>query len=233
MRRPGTLRQQVMALPRARIVLYLGLLASYLVVFTVIVRHVFPLWEGRTLSWEEAALFVVETITTVGYGDLLPFRSGYTILLAILMIASGVFLIFMLIPLLLAPAISERLRADPPDALPSPLKGHVVIVGPGEMIRSLIESLIIADLPIVIVEEQKERAKNFMERFGKEAWVVRGDYTSASTWRNACIQDADTVVVCEREGVAASIILGIRSMTRARVIAVGDADALRRFITMV
>lgn len=230
MRRPGTLRQQVMALPRARIVLYLGLLASYLVVFTVIVRHVFPLWEGRTLSWEEAALFVVETITTVGYGDLLPFRSGYTILLAIRMIASGVFLIFMLIPLLLAPAISERLRADPPDALPSPLKGHVVIVGPGEMIRSLIESLIIADLPIVIVEEQKERAKNFMERFGKEAWVVRGDYTSASTWRNACIQDADTVVVCEREGVAASIILGIRSMTRARVIAVVDNPAYDRYL---
>lgn len=157
MRRPGALWRQVMAMPRARIILYLCLLAAYLIVFTVIVWHVFPLWEGRTISWEEAVLFVMETITTVGYGDLLPFRSGYMILLAILMIASGVFLIFMLIPLLLAPAISEHLRAEPPGVLPSPLKGHVVIVGPGEMIRSLIESLTIADLPIVIVEEQTLR----------------------------------------------------------------------------
>ncbi|MDD4254916.1 MAG: NAD-binding protein [Methanofollis sp.] len=230
MRRPGTLWRQVTAMPRARIILYLGLLASYLIVFTLIVRYVFPLWEGRALSWEEAALFVVETITTVGYGDLLPFQSGYTILLAILMIASGVFLIFMLIPLLLAPAISEHLRADPPGVLPSPLKSHVIIVGPGEMIRSLIESLTIADLPIVIVEEQKERAKHFQEIFGKEAWVVRGDYTAASTWRNACIEDADTVVICEREGVAASIILGIRGMTRARIVAVVDNPAYDRYL---
>ncbi|WP_342679032.1 potassium channel family protein [Methanofollis sp. UBA420] len=230
MRRPGTLWQQVTAMPRARIILYLSLLASYLIVFTVIVRHVFPLWEGRALSWEEAALFVVETITTVGYGDLLPFQSGYTILLAILMIASGVFLIFMLIPLLLAPAISEHLRADPPGVLPSPLKGHVIIVGPGEMIWSLIESLSIADLPIVIVEEQKERAKQFLEHFGKEAWVVRGDYARAATWRNACIKDADTVVVCEREGVAASIILGIRGMTRGRIIAVVDNPTYDRYL---
>lgn len=230
MRRPGTLWRQAMAMPRARIVLYLGLLAGYLIVFTVAVRHVFPLWEGRTLSWEEAVLFVMETITTVGYGDLLPFRSGYMILLAILMIASGVFLIFMFIPLLLAPAISEYLRAEPPGVLPSPLKGHVVIVGPGEMIRSLIESLTIADLPIVIVEEQTERAKHFLHRFGKEAWVIRGDYAQAATWRNACIEDAGTVVVCEREGVTASIILGIRGMTRARIIAVVDTLAYDRYL---
>jgi voltage-gated potassium channel len=230
MRRPGTLWRQAMAMPRARIALYLGLLAAYLIVFTVIVRHVFPLWEGRTLSWEEAALFVAETITTVGYGDLLPFQSGYTILLAILMILSGVFLIFMLIPLLLAPAISERLRADPPDALPSPLKGHVIIVGPGEIIRSLIESLTISDLPVVIVEEQIERAKHFMQRFGREAWVVRGDYAWAATWKNASIEDADTVVVYEREGAAASIILGIREMTRARIIAVVDNPAYDRYL---
>ncbi|WP_298667647.1 TrkA family potassium uptake protein [uncultured Methanofollis sp.] len=230
MRRPGTLWRQVMALPRARIVLYFGLLAAYLIVFTVIVRHVFPLWEGRTLTWEEAALFVVETITTVGYGDLLPFQSGYTSLLAILMITSGVFLIFMFIPLLLTPAISERLRADPPDTLPSPLKGHIVIVGTSEMIRSLIESLTIADLPIVIVEEQNERAKYFQKRFGRDAWVVRGDYARTATWKNASIEDADTVVVCEREGVAASIILGIREMTRARIIAVVDNPAYDRYL---
>lgn len=229
MRRPVPLWRQVTAMPRARFVFFLGLLATYLFIFTALFRYIFPIWEGRTISWAQAALFVVETITTVGYGEL-AIENEYTIMLAILMIATGVFLIFMLIPLVVAPAISERLLTDPPETLSSPLKGHVIIVGPGEMIRSLMESLTIADIPVVIVEEQKERAKNFLRRFGRDAWVIRGDYSSAATWRNACIEDADSVVVCEREGVAASILLGIRGMTRARLIAVVDNLAYDRYL---
>jgi len=222
MSRPSPLLKQVAGSYRARIVLFLLLLTAYLVVFTVVFHTAHPLWEGEPVTWEEAVLFVMETVTTVGYGDLLPFESEYMILLTIVMIITGVFLIFIFIPLLLAPALSEHLQASPPRRLPSPMKGHTVVIGSGEMTKSLIESLGIANLSIVIVEEHREHAHQLFRRFSDQAWVVWGPYTAASTWHQVFIEDATTVIVCEREGVAASIILGIREMTKAKIIAVVD-----------
>lgn len=65
----------------------------------------------------------------------------------------------MLIPLIVVPVISERLLTDPPRSLSSPLKSHVISVGPGEMIRLLMESSTIADIQVSSVEEQKEEEK--------------------------------------------------------------------------
>ncbi|TAJ45821.1 potassium channel family protein [Methanofollis fontis] len=215
---------------RTRILFFLGLFTAYLLVFTVILHMVYPVWEGEAISWEEAVLFVVETVTTVGYGDLLPFESEYTILFTIVMIISGVFLIFMFIPLLLAPALSEHIRASPPRRLPAPMENHVVIVGSGEGIRALIESLEIADLPLVIVEEDRSRAEDLLQRYRKQAAIIWGDFSDAETWRNASIADAGSVVVCAREGVAASVILGVRGMTKARIIAVVDNLGYDRYL---
>ncbi|MDK2974019.1 MAG: voltage-gated potassium channel [Methanofollis sp.] len=230
MNRPSSLFKRVAGSYRARIVLFLLLLAAYLVVFTAVFHTGYPLWEGEPITWEEAVLFVMETVTTVGYGYLLPFESEYTILLTIVMIVTGVFLIFIFIPLLLAPALSEYLQASPPRRLSSPMKGHTVVIGSGEMTKSLIESLGIADLPIVIVEEDREHAHQLLRRFGDLAWVIWGSYAVASTWRQVFIEDAATVVVCEREGVAASIILGIREMTKAKIVAVVDNPDYDRYL---
>lgn len=222
MKKGTSLIKQATASYRGRMTLFLMLVAAYLLVFTGVFLAVYPIWEGKALSWEEAVLFVMETVTTVGYGDLLPFESDYTILLTIVMIVTGVFLIFIFIPLLLAPALSEHLQASPPRRLSSPMRGHTVIVGSGEMTKSLIESLGIADPHIVIVEEDKDRAHQILRRFADQAMVVWGSYTAASTWHRVFIEDAATVIVCEREGAAASIILGVREMTKAQIIAVVD-----------
>ena len=64
-------------------------LALALLLFTVIFHTIYPIFEGKEISWLEALLFILETITTVGYGELLPFRSDYTILFTIVLILPG------------------------------------------------------------------------------------------------------------------------------------------------
>ena len=59
-------------------------------------------------------------MTTVGYGELLPFSSDITRLLAIQIILSGVIMIFVVIPLLLAPFLTNLLAPAPPTKNPAP-----------------------------------------------------------------------------------------------------------------
>ena len=75
----------------------------------------------RTLSSKEsrsagrtALLFILETVTTVGYGNLLPFSNELTILFAIIVMITGILLIFMIIPLLLVPYLSAIFLSAPP-----------------------------------------------------------------------------------------------------------------------
>ena len=65
-------------------------------------------------------MFVVESMTTVGYGELLPFRNDITRFLAIQFMLSGVIMIFVVIPLILAPFLTSLLAPAPPRKTPSP-----------------------------------------------------------------------------------------------------------------
>ncbi len=213
-----------------RIRLYLVLFAAQIIVYTVLYHTFYPQWEGRPLTWSGALLFVLETVTTTGYGEPLPFTSEATVVFAIIMMLTGVVTIFMVIPLLLAPYITTIIRSTPPRRTPYPLDGHVVIVGYSELVRSLIDSLMIADLDIVVVVEDESVARDLDLRYRPEVYVVWGTYAEPSTWRQVSIKNASTVIVTERERTTASVILGIRDMTPARIIAIVDDLAFERYL---
>jgi hypothetical protein len=67
-------------------VTHLGVLTDIIILllFTVIFHSIYPVLEGKEISWAQSLLFILETVTTVGYGDLLPFRSDYTILFTVI-----------------------------------------------------------------------------------------------------------------------------------------------------
>ncbi|RXE57140.1 hypothetical protein ABH15_03190 [Methanoculleus taiwanensis] len=215
---------------RLRIRFYLVLFAAQIIIYTVLYHTFYPQWEGRPLTWFDALLFVLETVTTTGYGEQLPFRNEATVVFAIVVMLTGVVMIFMFIPLLLAPYLTTIIRAAPPRRTPYPLDGHVVIVGYSELVRSLVDSLMIADLDIVVVVEDEAVARDLDSRYRPEVYVVWGAYAEPSTWRQVSIENASTVIVTERERTTASVILGIRDMTAARIIAIVDDLAFDRYL---
>ena len=215
---------------RRGILSLLGIFLLAILLFTVAFHSLFPFLEGREISWPQALLFILETITTVGFGELLPFRSDLTILFTIFLILAGVFMIFLSIPILLEPVLTRIINSPPPTQTSREMKGHVVVVGYGNLARALIESLIVSDLGIVIVESDEAVAREVHSRYRSRVAVVWGDYMSPRTWEHAWTAHAHSVVICEDERTAAEIILGIRDQTRGSIIAVVDDLAYDRYL---
>jgi Trk K+ transport system NAD-binding subunit len=216
--------------PGIQISLYFLAFALLIGLYTYIFHAFYPVLEGKPLDWVNALLFVVESMTTVGYGDLLPFHNDMTMLLAIQIMISGVIMIFIVVPLLLAPFLTTLLAPTPPKTTSHVLTNHTVVFGYDELTRSVIDSLTISDHDIVIVEEDKVTALEIATRYRRRAYVIWGDYTDPGTWQAAHLSSAGFIVINMEERQTANIILGIRKMARGKIISVIDKIAFERYL---
>jgi voltage-gated potassium channel len=216
--------------PGAQITLYFIAFAMLIGMYTYIFHALYPVFENKPITWVNALLFVVESMTTVGYGDLLPFRNDLTNILAIQIMISGVIMIFIVVPLLLAPFLTTLLAPTPPRRTSHPLKGHIVVIGFDELTRSLVETLMISQLDIVIVEQDKAVALEVAARLRKHAFVIWGDYVDPDTFTQAHIAQAGYVVINRDERMTANIVLGIRGMTKGRILSVVDKLSFDRYL---
>ncbi|RPJ53901.1 MAG: hypothetical protein EHJ95_01325, partial [Methanobacteriota archaeon] len=132
--------------------------------------------------------------------------------------------------LLLEPYLSSIINPTPPQRTPRELDGHVVIAGYGELTREIVEDLAITDVPIVIVEENMDIAREIDRLHRQKVFVVWGDYGETATWEHAHVGRASAVIVSEDERAAANVILGIRTLTKGTIVAVVDDLAFDRYL---
>ena len=216
--------------PGIQISIYFFAFAMLIALYTYIFHTVYPLLENKPIDWAQALLFVVESMTTVGYGWLLPFSNDLTMYLAIQIMISGVIMIFVVIPLLLAPYLTTLLAPAPPRRTPHRLVDHTVVMGYDELTRSVIDSLTISEHDIVIIEQDKAVALEIATHYRKRAYVIWGDYTDPSTWAAAHIDKAQNIVICKDERQTASIVLGIRERVKGKIISVVDKLSFERYL---
>ncbi|MBP1929327.1 Trk K+ transport system NAD-binding subunit [Methanolinea mesophila] len=215
---------------RMKIAFFFSLFFLQIAAYTFLFHYAYPILEEKPITWPAALLFVMETVTTTGYGELLPFQNQITVGITILMMLTGIILIFMIVPLLLVPYLSNLFYSTPPRKTPHGMYGHVVIIGFGELTKSLIDSLLISEMDMVIVSDSQDVARELTRKYGRRAFVVWGDYSNPATWANSWVRTASNVVVNEDEKITANVILGIREITRGRIIAVVDKLAFDRYL---
>ncbi|MDD1684310.1 MAG: potassium channel protein [Methanoregula sp.] len=208
--------------PGAQIAIYFLAFALLIGLYTYIFHLFYPVLENKPITWTSALLFVVQSMTTVGYGELLPFHNDLTMLLAIQIMISGVIMIFVVIPLLLAPFLTTLLAPTPPKKTPHVLHGHTVVFGYDQLTHSVVDSLMIADHDIVIIEQDKATALEIATRYRRRAYVIWGEYTDPGTWSAAHIANAHFIVICKDERQTANIVLGIRGLAKGKIISVVD-----------
>jgi Trk K+ transport system NAD-binding subunit len=213
-----------------QISIYFIAFALLIGVYTYIFHSYYPVLENKPISWTEALLFVVESMTTVGYGWLLPFSDDLTRLLAIQIMLSGVIMIFVVIPLLLAPFLTTLLAPSPPRRTPHRLYGHTIVMGYNELTRSVIDSLTISDHDIVIIEQDKAVALEIATNYRKRAYVIWGDYTDPNAWSGAHLAKASYIVICKDERLTANIILSIREQAQGTIISIVDKLSFDRYL---
>jgi len=211
-----------------RVLIYFIFFALIILVYTFIFHLWYPILEGVPVDWVQSFLFVIQTITTTG--SLLPYHTEAMVILASIMMLSGVIMIFMVIPILITPYLVTMLRSGPPRRIPHKLYHHTVIVGYGELTRALVESLSLSEKELLIVEKDEHRAQEMAKKYRERAFVIWGEYDDPRTWEQAWIRNADFVIVCEEERMTASIILGIRGITSARIIASVDKLSFDRYL---
>ena len=216
--------------PGIQILIYFLAFAMLIALYTYIFHTAYPVLENKPLSWPEALLFVVESMTTVGYGWLLPFSNDLTMFLAIQIMLSGVIMIFIVIPLLLAPFLTTLLAPAPPRRTPHRLSGHTVVMGYDELTRSVIDSLTVSDHDIVIIEQDKVIALEIATHYRKRAYVIWGDYTDPGTWAAAHMENAHYIVICKDERQTATIVLGIRELVKGKILSVVDKLSFERYL---
>ena len=228
--RRGRVWRAIRNSPGIQISIYFFAFALLVGVNTYLFYSYYPLLENKPLSWTQALLFVVESMTTVGYGELLPFNADLTRLLAIQIMLSGVIMIFVVIPLLLAPFLTTLLAPTPPRKTPHTLSRHTVIMGYNELTSSVIDSLAISDHDIVIIEQDKGKALEIATQYRKRAYVIWGEYTDPATWSAAHITGANYVVICMDERQTASVVLGIRKQVTGKIISIVDKLSFDRYL---
>ena len=228
--RRGRVWRAIRNSPGIQISIYFFAFALLIGLNTYLFYSYYPLLENKPLSWSESLLFVVESMTTVGYGELLPFASDITRLLAIQIMLSGVIMIFIVIPLLLAPFLTTLLAPTPPRRTPHRLSGHTVVIGYDGLTSAIIDSLAISDHDIVIIEQDKGKALEIATHYRKRAYVIWGEYTDPDIWSAAHIADAHHIVICKDERQTASIVLGIREQVKGKIISIVDKLSFDRYL---
>jgi voltage-gated potassium channel len=175
-------------------------------------------------NWTDAFYYTIVTLSTVGYGDIVPATpAARWFAMSLLVIGLGVFA--SAIASALGPKISGELnRLFNPREKTMEAKNHVILVGEGPIARNT-------------AEELKQRGVNFIQIVAAKsevetsAHIIEGDATNDVVLRQACIQHARMIIAArEDDGENAFIALGAKDLNPdVRVLAVASsALSIRR-----
>ncbi|MGH7939975.1 MAG: NAD-binding protein [Limisphaerales bacterium] len=202
-----------------------GILAvlAYGTIGTYLLRNGFkpPIQTG---DWTTAFYYTIVTLSTVGYGDIVP-ATPQARWFAISLLVAGLGVFASAIASALGPKISgELIRLFNPKEKTMELKNHIILVGEGSIARNT-------------AEELKQRGVTFVQIVSSKAGAVSSDHVieggamDDAVLRQAGIQQARMVIAArEDDGENAFIALGAKDLNPdVRVLAVASsALSMRR-----
>ncbi len=213
---------------RRQAFLYLASFAGVIVLYTVAYMWGMATFEGKERTLIQAFSVVIETFTTTGFGvDAPNWTTPQMHLLMVAMQISGVGLIFMALPVFVAPWVQEALRVSPPTTFDS-VENHVVICGYSPRAETLIDEFESWDRKYVIIVRDRDEALDLYEQ---GISVIHGDPESADALRSVHVEDAYAVVADATDEQNASIALAVREVSETvRVISLVENPNLANYL---
>jgi Trk K+ transport system NAD-binding subunit len=189
---------------RRRTGYYTLVLFGSMLAYAALYHHGMRVYEGDRVTFLHAVQVVVETFTTTGFGSDSPWESPVMNVLVIVMDLTGVFLIFMALPVLAFPLLEDVLSTTVPRSVDDDLEGHVVVCSHTPRAEALIEELSSFGIDYLIIEPDGERAT---ELYGDGYSVIHGDPTSIAGLEQTQLRSARALVADVSDQVDASIVL--------------------------
>jgi voltage-gated potassium channel len=182
----------------------------YSIIFMVLMRN-----EGQeqNLNPIAALYWVLITITTLGYGDIV-FRSQIGRLFSILVALSGIVILWaMILPLVVAPRLRSLVETIP-TSVPAKIKDHIIISGYNYMLEPLSERLSLRKIPFLIIERSEEIARSIYRRYP----TLWGDPSDHEVLKKANISSARLFITNETDELDAEVILSLRFISDIKII---------------
>ena len=173
----GELRQNVLAL--LRYILFLGVV---ILLFAALFQVIMAL-EGQSHSWTTAIYWVVITMSTLGYGDVV-FATDLGRLFSVAVLISGVVLMLVVLPFTFirffyAPWLEAQVRRRAPRRVPADVRDHVIVTRYDEIAAGINEQLRRRGIPCYVIEPDPQKAARLLH---EGVSVVTGDLDSKSTY---------------------------------------------------
>lgn len=192
-----SIRQHIRTLSRQR---YIPVLAGLLIVPLLGSLIILAIDPERFSTLQDALWWAFVTITTVGYGDIVP-GSGFPRLVAVIMMFGGITFVSMLTATISSAFVARKIREGKGLAKIT-VSDHIVICGWNEQVVNLIESIISLienyDLcTLVLINDLPEEDVNniIFQYKNVDIQYVRGDFTKEFVLERANIKEARSVII--------------------------------------
>jgi Trk K+ transport system NAD-binding subunit len=192
-----------MANPARRAGLFLLGTAVVMLVYALLYQFAVASLQGVQVSFLESLHVVVETFTTVGYGERShDLETAPMLVLSMAMQLTGVALIFLTLPAFVLPLFAEAFASRPPTSYDG--EGHIVVCTFSPTVETLVEELAEREKDHIVVEPNQESAAALHER---DVPVVSGDPEEVDLMEAVNIEAADAVIAAADDETNASITL--------------------------
>lgn len=200
----------------------ISLVATYSIIFMVLMNYEH---QGQNANLIVAIYWVVATITTLGYGDIV-FQSPTGRLFSIFVAMSGVAILWSVImPLMITPRLEHLVRAAPSSA-PERIRGHIIISGYSPMVDTLTERLLDLKIPFLIIERSEQTARSIYKRYP----ILWGDPSEREVLKRANIDFARLFITNESDELDAEVILSLREISDIEIIELVNDLTSSRFL---
>ena len=199
------------------VVIYIG----YSILF-----HFVAAYEGQDHSWFTGFYWVLTTMSTLGYGDIV-FTTDLGRMFSMVVLFSGMLFLLVMLPFTFieffyAPWIKSLSRSRAPKKLDPSVKDHVLITELNSVTEALIRKLIAYKIPYVILEPILTKALELADAGYK---VLNLDPTDFDTYANLNIQDAKLVIASGSDTINTNITFTVKEYNPdIKVVATADVE---------
>jgi voltage-gated potassium channel len=180
-----------MKLIKFKLQLWMRLLAGF---FLIIVAGVVGIrfFEGYSLL--NALWYIIESLTTVGYGDFVPVTAGGKIFMMVMLLVGIGYVLYVLsngIAMIVEGRVSDILGRHKMQRMIDKLENHILVCGAGRVGSEVIHHLKQDQAPFAVVESDQNVIKELKEQ---DLLIIEGDATNDEVLIGAGIHKARGII---------------------------------------
>lgn len=167
------------------------------------------------LGWIESWYFATATLTTVGYGDIVPltyYGKLFTIFYMLAGVGTVLYVLTLLAQTMIQSDIIESIGLRLKKKEMQKLKDHYIVCGAGRVGRRIIGNLQKENLPFVIIERDEKKLEQYR---GENLHLIVSDATSEKNLRLAGAENAKGLASCLPDDASnVYVVLSARDLNR-------------------